>query len=83
MKKLSLGKLRLSGEEVLGRSQLANIYGGSGGSGSELILCTCKTSSGGTTPGASCTSDLAGDGTNRCCSTHYGSNSQQSGTGCT
>lgn len=35
MKKLSLGKLRLSGKEVLERSQLVSIYGGSGGSGSE------------------------------------------------
>ncbi|REG84542.1 hypothetical protein [Algoriphagus antarcticus] len=31
MKKLSLGKLNLLSEEVLQRSQLASIYGGSGG----------------------------------------------------
>jgi len=31
MKKLRLGKLKLASEEVLQRSQLANIYGGSGG----------------------------------------------------
>lgn len=29
MKKLSLGKLKLASEEVLQRSQLASIYGGS------------------------------------------------------
>lgn len=33
MKKLSLGKLRLSGDEVLERSQLASIFGGSGSCG--------------------------------------------------
>jgi natural product precursor len=67
MRKLSLGKLKLASEEVLQRSQLAMIYGGSG-SEPVMISCTCSTS---------------GDGTNRCCSVHYGSNSQQSGTGCT
>ena len=82
MKKLSLGKLKLASEEVLQRSQLAMIYGGSGGSEPVMISCTCTTSGGGTTS-ATCTSDLAGDGTNRCCSVHYGSNSQQSGRGCT
>lgn len=33
MKKLSLGKLKLASEEVLQRSQLASIYGGSDGFG--------------------------------------------------
>ena len=32
MKKLSLEKLKLAAEDVLQRSQLAGIYGGSGGS---------------------------------------------------
>jgi natural product precursor len=32
MKKLSLGKLKLASEEVLERSQLSKIYGGSEGS---------------------------------------------------
>jgi natural product precursor len=81
MRKLSLGKLKLASEEVLQRSQLAMIYGGSG-SEPVMISCTCSTSGGGTAS-ASCTEDLAGNGTNRCCSVHYGSNSQQSGTGCT
>lgn len=31
MKKLKLGKLKLASEEVLQRSQLSTIYGGSGG----------------------------------------------------
>lgn len=39
MKKLSLGKLKLDSEEVLQRSQLATIYGGSGGQGH---TCYCR-----------------------------------------
>lgn len=35
MKKLNLEKLKLAAEDVLQRSQLAGIYGGSGGSGGD------------------------------------------------
>lgn len=39
MKKLNLGKLKLASEEVLLRSQLAGIYGGSGGAGCLTMKC--------------------------------------------
>ncbi|MFD2036241.1 hypothetical protein ACFSKL_15665 [Belliella marina] len=43
MKKLNLGKLKLASEEVLQRSQLAGIYGGSGSGGSCLVTCVGPT----------------------------------------
>lgn len=82
MKKLNLEKLKLAAEDVLQRNQLAGIYGGSGSGGWGWVDCTCTTSGGGTAS-ATCTEDLAGNGTNQCCAVHYGSSSQQSGTGCT
>ena len=48
MKKLNLGKLKLASEEVLQRSQLAGIYGGSGGS--DCLTRKCGTDH----PGVSC-----------------------------
>lgn len=39
MKKLNLGKLKLVSEEVLQRSQMANIYGGSGSGASCYLQC--------------------------------------------
>lgn len=45
MKKLSLGKLKLASEEVLQRSELVNIYGGSGSE-----TCGVRVSSGSTMP---------------------------------
>ncbi|TXE06432.1 hypothetical protein ESV85_16775 [Algoriphagus aquimarinus] len=39
MKKLSLGKLRLLSDEVLDRSQLGSIYGGSGCGSDESPYC--------------------------------------------
>lgn len=45
MKKLSLGKLSLASEEVLQRSELLNIYGGSGSE-----TCGVRMSSGSTMP---------------------------------
>lgn len=50
MKKLSLGKLKLASDEVLQRSQLINIYGGSGcldmkcGSKHPNAVCCAQTS---------------------------------------
>ena len=67
MKRLNLGKLKFGAEEVLQRNQLAGIYGGSGGSGWDMVLCTC-----GSSGSATCTRDLAFDGTNRCCAVQYG-----------
>jgi hypothetical protein len=40
MKKLNLEKLQLAAEDVLQRSQLAGIYGGSGGSGCSVNNCS-------------------------------------------
>ena len=77
MKKLSFGKLKLLSDEVLQRSQLAEIYGGS----VVWVSCTCTKSTGGTAS-ATCTAELAGNGTNQCCAVHYGSDSIQTGTGC-
>lgn len=39
MKKLSLGKLKLASEEVLQRSQLSTIYGGSEGACQHTLNC--------------------------------------------
>ncbi|MFO7825707.1 MAG: hypothetical protein R6V72_17350 [Cyclobacterium sp.] len=40
MKKLNLEKLKLAAEDVLHRSQLAGIYGGS--DGCQYVYCTCN-----------------------------------------
>jgi hypothetical protein len=42
MKKLSLEMLRLTSEEVLGRSQMKKITGGYGGSGSFCTVTRCS-----------------------------------------
>jgi hypothetical protein len=46
MKKLNLEKLKLAAEDVLQRSQLSTIYGGSGGSGCNYYACHCIDSTG-------------------------------------
>lgn len=48
MKKLKLTSLNLKDSELLNRSQLKMIFGGSGGGGDEETQCdaTCKTSTG-------------------------------------
>ncbi|MFN3999474.1 hypothetical protein [Algoriphagus sp.] len=79
MKKLSLEMLRLSTNEILERSQLSKIFGGSNGD-PVMIMCDCTTSSGGSTY-ATCTEDLVNQGGNKCCSASYESSSQQSNCG--
>ncbi|WP_130274867.1 hypothetical protein [Cecembia calidifontis] len=79
MKKFSLEMLRLTSDEVLGRSQMKKIRGGSDASlpGDGFTMCDCSTSSG--TKIATCSDDLVAMGGNLCCQASYGSGSQQSG----
>ncbi len=69
--------LRLSTNEILERSQMKKIFGGSD---PVMIICDCTTSSGGSTY-VLCTEDLVNQGGNRCCAASYGSSSQQSNCG--
>ncbi|MHA7131781.1 hypothetical protein [Algoriphagus namhaensis] len=77
MKKLSLEMLRLSTYEILERSQMKNILGGTD---PVMIQCNCTTS-GGEDSYAVCTEDLVNQGGNRCCAASHGSTSKQSGCG--
>jgi natural product precursor len=81
MRNFNFGKLNLQASEIIERSQLSRIKGGSNGDPT-MIQCDCTTSTGGSTS-ATCTEDLVNQGGNRCCTSSHGSGSQQSNCGMT